>query len=327
MYRSLLVPLDGSSLSEHALPFASAIARRSGAQLRLAHVHVPYTANPIFVEGMPVVDEALHSLRREHERAYLERLSARLVVEASIATTASILEPLGAGTHAESIADTISRHATAIGADLIVVTTHGRGGMARFWLGSVTDALIHVSTVPLLLIPSPDGAPDFRHLTPFRQILIPLDGAVLAEHILEHALALGAVMQATYTLLRVVKPITLLHPAPFTTPTDLDLDATMQHQTEAQRYLQTIATRLQPDVLDVRTQVVVAQQPAAAILEQIREHQIDLVAIATHGQSGLARLLLGSVADKVIRGTEIPVLLYRPQEATAHPPPVSAVRS
>ena len=326
MYRSLLVPLDGSALSEHALPFASAIAHRSGAQLRLVHVHVPYTANPIFVEGMPVVDEELHSLRREHERAYLERLSARLVVE-SIAATACILEPLGVGTHAESIADTISRHATAIGADLIVVTTHGRGGMARFWLGSITDALIHVSTVPLLLIPSPDGAPDLRHLPPFRQILIPLDGEVLAEHILEHALALGAVMQATYSLLRVVTPVTLLEPAPFTTPTDLDPDATIRDETEAQRYLQTIATRLQPDVLDVRTQVVVAQQPAAAILEQIRARQIDLVAIATHGRGGLARMLLGSVADKVIRGAEIPVLLYRPQESMAHPPAVSAVRA
>ena len=151
MYRSLLVPLDGSSLSEHALPFASAIARRSGAQLRLAHVHVPYTANPIFVEDMPVVDEELHSLRREHERAYLERLSARLVVEASIATTASILEPLSAGTHAESIADEISRHATAIGADLIVVTTHGQSGLARLLLGSVADKVIRGTEIPVLL--------------------------------------------------------------------------------------------------------------------------------------------------------------------------------
>jgi len=124
MYRSLLVPLDGSPLSEHTVPFASAIARRSGAQLRLAHVHVPYTADPIFVEGLPVIDEELHSLRREHERAYLERLSARLVADASIAATASVLEPVGTEAHAESIAATIGRHATAIGADLIVVTTH-----------------------------------------------------------------------------------------------------------------------------------------------------------------------------------------------------------
>jgi len=151
MYRSLLVPLDGSTLSEHALPSAGAVARRSDARLSLAYVHLPYTADPIFVEGMRVVDEDLHSLRREHERAYLERLSARLVVEASIATTASILEPLGAGTHAESIADTISRHATAIGADLIVVTTHGQSGLARLLLGSVADKVIRGTEIPVLL--------------------------------------------------------------------------------------------------------------------------------------------------------------------------------
>jgi nucleotide-binding universal stress UspA family protein len=312
MYRSLLVPLDGSSLSEHALSFASAIARRSGAQLHLAYVHVPYTAEPIFVEGLPVIDQALHSLRREHERAYLERLSARLVAEAAIAATASVLEPLGTGTLAESIADTISRHAAAIDADLIVVSTHGRGGMTRFWLGSVADALIHMSPVPLLLIPPPDGAPDFRHFAPFHQILIPLDGTVLAEHILEHVLALGAVMPATYTLLRVVKPVTLFRAAPFTTPTDLDPDATMQHQMEAQRYLQAIATRLQPDMLDIRTQVMVAQQPAAAILEYARDNAADLIALATHGRGGAVRLLLGSVADKIVRGASTPVLLYRP---------------
>jgi nucleotide-binding universal stress UspA family protein len=162
------------------------------------------------------------------------------------------------------------------------------------------------------LVPPPDGAPDFRQLAPFRQILIPLDGAVLAEHILEHALALGAMMPAAYTLLRVVKPVTLFQPAPFTTPTDLDPDATMQHQMEAQRYLQAIAARHQSDMVDFRTQVVVAQQPAAAILEYARDHAADLIALATHGRGGAERLLLGSVADKIVRGASTPVLLYRP---------------
>jgi nucleotide-binding universal stress UspA family protein len=317
MYRLLLVPLDGSVLSEHALPFAGMVARCAGAQVRLAHVHIPYTADPIFVEGVPVIDEALHSLRREHERAYLDRLSARLAAEASIACTAAVLEPRGAGTHAESIAATLSRHAAAIGADLIVMTTHGRGGMARFWLGSVTDALMHIGTIPLLLIPSPDRVPDVRHLATFRQIVVPLDGGALAEHILQHALALGAGMSATYTLLRVVTPATLFRPAAFTLPTDLDPDTTRQQQTEAHRYLQAIATRLQADGLEVRTQVVVAQSPATAILEYARDHAADLIALATHGRGGAVRLLLGSVADKIVRGASTPVLLYRPPEEAA----------
>jgi nucleotide-binding universal stress UspA family protein len=314
MYRTLLIPLDGSSLSEHALPFASAIARRSGAQLHMVHVHVPYTAAPIFMEGMPVIDEEVHSLRRNHERAYLERISAQLMTEESIAITASVLEPLGTGTLAESIATTISHRAAEVGADLIVVTTHGRGGVARFWLGSVTDALIHVSSIPLLVIPSSDSAPDSRRLDLFRQILIPLDGATLAEQILEHALGFSAPMQAAYTLLHVVKPVTLLSPAAFTAPTDLDPDTTRQRQAEAQRYLQEVAARLQTGGVEVRTEILVAQQPAAAILEYARDHATDLIALATHGRGGAVRLLLGSVADKIIRGTSIPILLYRPLE-------------
>jgi nucleotide-binding universal stress UspA family protein len=119
-------------------------------------------------------------------------------------------------------------------------------------------------------------------------------------------------MPATYTLLRVVKPVTLFHSAPFTTPTDLDPDATMQHQMEAQCYLQAIATRLQAHQLDVRIQVMVAQQPAAAILEYARDNAADLIALATHGRGGAVRLLLGSVADKIVRGASTPVLLYRP---------------
>src|ERR671924_671750 len=81
MYRSILVPLDGSPLSEYALPTACDIARRSGAILRLVHVHMPATPNPIYVEGLPVIDERMQSLDRDHERVYLERIRDRIIAE------------------------------------------------------------------------------------------------------------------------------------------------------------------------------------------------------------------------------------------------------
>lgn len=91
----------------------------------------------------------------------------------------------------------------------------------------------------------------------------------------------------------------------------------MQQQVEAQRYLQAIATRLQSAMVDIRTQVVVAQQPAAAILEYARDQAADLIAIATHGRGGAVRILLGSVADKIVRGASTPILLYRPPVETS----------
>jgi len=86
----------------------------------------------------------------------------------------------------------------------------------------------------------------------------------------------------------------------------------MQLRTEAQDYLDNVAGRLRSADVQVRTRVVISEQVAAAIMEDARQHSIDLIAMSTAGGSGLTRLLIGSVADKVLRGAEIPLLLYRP---------------
>jgi nucleotide-binding universal stress UspA family protein len=317
MYRSILVPLDGSPASEHALPIAYDLARRSDALLRLVHVHVMYSAAPIYVEGMPVIDEQMQSLGKAHERAYLERMRDRLVAESNLRVGIALLDPAEAENPDQTVPQMLASYAAASDTDLIVMTTHGRGGLARFWLGSVADALVHISTTPMLLVRPDDDTAAVEHPPAFRRILLALDGSALAEQILEPALALGRLTQAAYTLLHVVEPHTLVPSAPFTTPTDFDAEDTQRRQFESQRYLERIARRLRGAGATVSVDVRVAEQAALAILNAAREHQADLVAIATHGRSGLARLLLGSVADKVVRGTTLPVLLWRPQAPRA----------
>jgi nucleotide-binding universal stress UspA family protein len=311
MYHSILVPLDGSPLSEYALPIACDIARRSGAELHLVHVHVRATPAPIYVEGMPVVDEQLQSLSKEHELAYLESIRDRLTAEPELPMTVAVLDPFDADLRDQTVPDMLASYAATANSDLIVMTTHGRGGLERFWLGSVADALVRASTVPVLLV-----RPDEHHPTAqpplFRQTLIPLDGSALAEQILESALMLGAPVEAEYTLLHVVQPHVLVRWGPFTTPTDLDSEATQRRQLDAQHYLERVARALRATGKQVVIRVVVAEQAAPAILEEARQHGIDLIAIATHGRRSLGRLLLGSVADKVLRRTDIPLLLYRP---------------
>jgi nucleotide-binding universal stress UspA family protein len=317
MYRSILVPLDGSPASEHALPIACDLARRSGALLRLAHVHIVYTAAPIYVEGMPVIDEQMQSLGKAHERAYLERIRDRLAAESNLRVAIALLDPADAEIPDQTVPQMLASYAATTDTDLIVMTTHGRGGLARFWLGNVADALVHSSHTPILLI-RPDGADlAVEHPPVFRQMLIALDGSALAERILEPAQALGRLTQAAYTLLHVVEPYTLVRSAPFTTPTDFDAEGTQRRQLEAQRYLDSITGRLQSTGATVAIDVRVAEQAALAILDAARERQADLLAIATHGRSGLARLLLGSVADKVVRAATLPVLLWRPQALRA----------
>jgi nucleotide-binding universal stress UspA family protein len=141
-------------------------------------------------------------------------------------------------------------------------------------------------------------------------MLVPLDGSALAEQALAHAVALGTLTRAEYTLLYVVEPMvggfgTELYGA------TIDDQALAQARAYAQSYLERVAVHLRAEALRVRTAVVLGLR-AQTILDYTRAHAVDAIAVATHGRSGAARLLLGSVADKVVRGASIPVLIARP---------------
>lgn len=315
MVNSILVPLDGSSFSEHALPIAGEIALRSRAMLRLVHVHA-LSSSPIYVEGRPVIDENLRSLHQEHERLYLEQIRARLAprMPGLVIEVEAYERPIESLVN-ESVGAFLARRIAAHhDVDLIVMTTHGRSGLTRFWLGSVADELVRMSHIPILLLRPTDEATDDAHPPSLRKILVPLDGSSLAEQILEPTLAFGGLMQAEYTLLSVVKPanITSFSSSP---PMDrLDIETNREMETHATNYLSRVAERLQSAERQIGTRVLFAQNPANAILAEAQNHAIDLIALATHGRSGWARLTLGSVADKVLRGAMVPVLMVRPRE-------------
>ncbi|HEY0606257.1 MAG TPA: universal stress protein, partial [Herpetosiphonaceae bacterium] len=193
MIRSILVPLDGSAFGEAALPTAQALAEHMGATLHLAHVHVPLFSG--YVDGVAILDEELDAADRAQEHAYLHAVAQRLVTAGTPAPSRTILDG--------PVAATLTAYATAINADLVVMTTHGRGGFARFWLGSVADSFVRHSHVPVLLL-HPSGSPAAPQPIaphPLRKICITLDGSPLAEQILAPALALGAGNAAEYTLL------------------------------------------------------------------------------------------------------------------------------
>src|SRR6266487_2246759 len=196
MYRSILAPLDGSPLSERALPLALDIARRTGAFLHLVHVHLPLAA-PMYTADFPLADTGLDERACESERAYLNALAGRLRAETDIPVGAAFLD----GAITDSVADLIAAHAREHRADLIVMTTHGRGGLARVWLGSVADELVRRLPMPVLLQRPDQRAPVTAVAQPPRRILIPLDGSANAEAVLPYALALGQATQAQYTLL------------------------------------------------------------------------------------------------------------------------------
>lgn len=311
MYRSLLVPLDGSPLSERALPVACDIACRSGATLHLCHVITQTSATPILVEGLPIIDEHLHSLRPRHVQVYLEQIRDRLMAEHDLPITVTVIDSQMAPDQDQTVPWLIARHARAIKAELIVMTTHGRGGLSRFWLGSVADALVRLSPAPLLLLRASEGALASAQPHRIRRILIPLDGSARSDAIVAHALRLQQVLQAELTLLRVVVPAVLGPAAPFTTPTDFDPERTRRDEAEAESYVEALAQQLAGEGVAVQTRVVVADQVASTIIEECERGGCDLIAMSTSGRSGLRRLLIGGVADKILRRAEVPLLLHR----------------
>jgi len=308
-FRSLLVPLDGSPAAEHALPMALSLARRFEAALQIVHVHRPVWG--FYGEG-GLYDAIVDRELREGVQEYLDGVIQRLSQVTNVPLSSVLLDGLVAGA--------INRHAIDSGVDLIVMTTQGRGPVARFWLGSVADALVREAAIPMLCVRPGESEPDLSQEPAFGPVLIPLDGSQLAEQILVPAAALATATHAELTLLRVVEQFMPESYAPDRRRVSGMRQGLMEQLQEmdsqewkrAEDYLDQLAERLRTRSLTVQTRVVSHVQPAIAILEDASAHGVDLIAVATHGRGGLKRLLIGSVADKVLRGATTPVLVFRP---------------
>jgi nucleotide-binding universal stress UspA family protein len=306
MFRTMAVPLDGSPLAEHALPLAAGIARRAGGALRLARVHTPHHA-PRYAE--PEADATV----AHREQAYLDAVAANVERSGGVPATGALIEE---GT----VAPALCAHAQALGADLMVLTTHGRGPLSRFWLGSVTDELLRTAPLPLLVYrPEGERAPDLGADRPFRRFLVPLDGSETAEAALAPAAELARLMGAGLTLLRVVVPApVLVQDGVASAESAMEGLVLEELTTQARADLDRTAGRVRAEGLPVEVRVAVNVSPAAGVLDAAPT--ADLIALATHGRSGAARLFLGSVADKVVRGAPCPVLVVRSPAPADGPP-------
>ena len=306
MIRSILVPLDGSTFGEHALPLAATLARLAGAALHLVHVH--QVMQPTSIAGVAILD-TLDLHQRQDEQAYLADVVRRL---GEVAPIQAVTHLLGG-----EVEPALRAHAAKIEADLVVMATHGRGALGRFWLGSVADNLVRDLPRPVLVVRPHEGKADLSREPNLDNILLPLDGTPVAEQIIAPALRLGKLFDSSFTLLRVVKPALRESYLPEGSAIQASLMEEIQvlqkHlRDEAQAYLDGVAGRLREKGIRVQVRVVVDEQPAVGILREAQIRQAGLIAMETHGRRGLSRLFLGSTTDKVVRGGTVPVLLNRP---------------
>lgn len=314
MYSTILVPLDGSPLGERALPVAVALARRSRAHVELIHVRGPGAASA----NAPMYDTRLDEELEQEIRDRISALTGRLSKDGGVTATAVFLRG--------DVVRTLDDHAAARGVDLIVMTSHGRGGFNRAWLGSVADELMRRATVPLLILrPDTDDASEVREPI-FRRVLVPLDGSERAEDVLAHAAALGVPEATEYLLLNIVTPRVAVDPFPSLVTMLGRADLTRRVDEERARaddYLARVAHSFREIGATVSAHTLVDERAAPAILEFARERAVDLIVLSTRVRTATERVLVGSVADKVARGASVPILISGPH---AVPGPLMPVR-
>lgn len=317
MHQRILVGLDGSPSAERAIRLAGAIAQRSHAEIRLIHVldllqsgYVSSLAPDAWASDHPDLDA----------REYLVRLAHEIRTRWNVRVTVDVLKG--------DAADQLVSAADGFKADLLVLTSHGHGPLKRLWLGSVADRVMREATPPVLLVPINANA---LAADRFSHVLAPLDGSQLAERALYGAATLADLFGAKLSLLRIVEVAPQVDAVPVGVgvfPVAIVDTATLEQTAAA--YLTDVASAYKFLAPIIATDVLVdVNPPAQLILDYASDHKVDLIAIATHGEGGIRRLVLGSTADKLIRSGEIPVLVYKAQEAGAvrhHAPTVAAER-
>lgn len=294
MKESILVPLDGSPFGEQALPYAMGLARESGMILRLVHVFLPLPPPP-----SATVDDGPET--RDGAERYLANLAASLA--------AVLHEPVETEVRTGRAVDGILEAAARPDTSMIVMTSHGRSGWKRAWLGSVADGVIRGARRPVVVVKPSPGRVNLGVTPWIGRILIPLDGSSLSEQIVPVARRWGDRLGAHFTVLRVIGG----HPRiAFPALPDIERIAAGLDDRQARAYLVEQATALAPAWVEVATRTAPAGGVASAILDMAGIAGADMIALATHGRGGLRRVLLGSVADRVFRNSRVPVMLLRP---------------
>jgi nucleotide-binding universal stress UspA family protein len=298
MLRNILVPVDGSSVGEAALPYARALARRSGAMLSLVRA----ARAPI---------RPLHPGEGQREvvadaESYLAALAARLTDEGFCVETGV---PYGAP------AAWIPAEVELRRADAIVMATHDRSGPARWVQGSIAEAVVNHARVPVVVVRA--HGPD-EHSARLAEseptLVVPLDGSRFAEAALAQAQAFALMLNARVVLLGVVPEPTRPMPddgALFVHPTDDHA----RDLVETRSYLAKAAALL-PSRLIVET-IVRVGDAASEIALEAKERGAAAVIMASHGRTGVARTILGSVAGAVLHRGETPVILVHPPHLPA----------
>ena len=286
MFENILVPVDGSEGADAAIGHAGDIAERFDAAARVLFV-ADTKRDSVTTIGTEVVD----ALEEEGEQ----------IVE----PVADDLRERGVDCDTEVVqgdpATTIADYAESQGMDLVVMPTHGRDGLSRLLLGSVTEKTVRLSDVPVLTIRTHDDA---RTSFPYENVLVPTDGSKAAGAAVDEAVDLAAALDATLHAVSVVDDTSLGFDVRSASATDDLEDA-------AEEAVADVAARADEAGVENVSEQVLRGRVHQEILRYVDDNDVDLVAMGTTGRGGADRMLLGSVTERLVRSSPVPVLTVR----------------
>jgi nucleotide-binding universal stress UspA family protein len=295
MYEKILVPLDGSSEAEIVLPYVEGIAAKFGAEVILVSVLEP------------AEDE-----RDQLYRYYLERIVKQVQrqlknwgAKDGIVVKCEILTGKPAGE--------IMRYADESNVNLITMTSYGRSGRSPWFMGNVAAKVLRTTGKPVLLIRAPADKATLKRKSLIKRILVPLDGSAVGETAIPYAETLGQMLGSELVLFQVVKPPV---PIGIEAPTMSTIYEEELERTRASAvvYLDRVEKKLQEKGLSTSSAINLGP-PADQIIDFAETNAVDLIAMSTHGRSGIGRWVFGSVTDKVVHAGNIAVMTIRATES------------
>ena len=300
MYKVIMAPVDISPVESPAIAVAARLARRFDGAVHLVRVLAPpivaLTVPPI--KAFEITEEALAE-EREACRKELEGLGAEVEGNYGVPVRTTLKEG--------RVTQTLRDHAVEIGAEVLVMSSHSRGGLQRLNLGSVTDYLIRNTHIPVFVV-KPDVAFFDEASEATARIVVPLDGSVMAEQILPEVVALAPALNASVTLLHVLTPQTYSQKRivqPGLPWWDADIAA-------ADAYLSGQADFVATTGVAVTKDVILNTDVPGAILDYAIRNRANCIAVATNGVGGIRRFVFGTVADEVTRKSPISLLVFHP---------------
>ncbi len=320
MFKRIIVPLDGSSRAEHALPVAARIARASGGAIHFLQVLTPMVDYG-GLAPVPMVTEQSAKTEMDEATHYLTNLAMLPMLKGIPITTEVIF-----GMPARQILAV----AESQGTNLIVLCSHGRTGFTRWAMGSVTHQLVHQTSVPVLVLREHEAtslvsrggdAQSFR-------TLVPLDGSELAESALWPAAYLTSALSTPgHGALHLVQVVKVF---PATAEEGYISELNEEALQRARTYMATLMEHIQTTMKDLNlslTYAVEYERDVTSTLTNVAEYKgerkeaegskgCDLIAISTHGRGGLQRLIMGSVTDRLLNTTTRPMLVVRPHKVS-----------